>query len=306
MSRQGKVGTLPQEVLDKKQEVVNLRYVKGMKQQEIAKELGLRSQSYVAELLRMDIEDKIRDIGTFDPESTEYKAHLIDLVVFMRDTQHWNYKKIAELLGVDKYKVFEIIREYSKALGKNTAKIRYSLTNEEKKERNNDLVKLSQQGYSVTEIASKVYLSKQRVSSIFSDMGFVPIKGRNLSRMESNENTPELVKLVIDDCNVKLDEISKSLQQTKDQYAMYKYSTQKQVTQLRCTIMTLLISNKFQLVAEKKWFDEYVTLRKTLRTAWTAIKNAPKAATYEVLKDINEQINEFESSEYYKLNLGGK
>ena len=303
MSKQGKVSALPQDVLAKKDKVVELRYTHGMKQQDIAKQLGIRSQSYVAELLRLDIEDKVANLVEVNQDSPEYQERLVDLIVFMRDTQQWNYKKIAEVLGMDKYKIFEIIREYSKASGKNPSKIRYSLTNEEKKERNKDLVELSMKGYSVTEIASKVYLSKQRVSSIFSDMGYVPIKGRALVKMESNENTPELVKLVIDDCNVKLEEISKSLQATRDQFAMYKYTTQKQLTELRCNYMVTLLNSPYEVYSKPEIQQTYTTLRRILRSAWTNISKNKKGSTYGILKAVIEQIDAFESSSFYQTKV---
>lgn len=230
MAERGQIASvpkLPQKTVD---EVIRLYYHEGKKQTEIQKILKLRSSRVVAELLRRDMISRIKEYRKVDKNSTDYDKKTQDIIYFLKAYRKLSYTQIATALFMSVDEVYSIAANSIEGL-------RNSLSDKERRERNEEMVRLSkEEGLSVTEIGQKMGLSKQMVSRIFASIGYKPIRGTRNLKINS-KTLPELMDFVRTDCNAKLKEVTDKLREQKVKYTSLKQYTSRAMVELRCELV---------------------------------------------------------------------
>lgn len=288
MTKRGRLTTVPAKISAQKAEILEMYYDKGMKQQEIKVSVGASSVSEIAELLRTDMEDRIKVFKTLKDTSSGYEDKFIELVLFLRNQRKMTYQDISLKLDVDKVTIFNMIHS-------SNSKVRIAMTNEEKRERNELMKQMSIDGISLTEIGKRMGISKQMVSRIFAEIGYKPIRGTRFLKSRASKNTPELTKHVIEDCNGKLAELATELAKFKSKYTSSKQYTSKVIVELRCALVKEICKN----VTLDNW-DILQTQRKlllSLHKEWSADTN--EKAQFALVNETVELLKRTEKTTAY-------
>jgi hypothetical protein len=106
-------------------------------------------------------------------------------------------------------------------------------------------------------------LSKQMVSRIFTEMGYKPIRGTRKTQI-TQKNVPILNKIMQDDCNARLKEMSDEIRKVKSEAASARQYQNKVILELRCKLVKYMTP---QITEEDEAeYKEYRHLCKVIRT----------------------------------------
>lgn len=233
--------TVPANYLEFKEQVVELRYKKGKKQTEIARELGFPSKHAVSQILQAHEDDMIKSFkkAKLNPNTKKYVKELNIIVSFLREKRGYDYAKISKLLGLEKETMCKSIRTVDSGV-----KVRASSNNAERNKRIQQFIDMNlKEGLSVTEIAARVGLSKQRISAMFKKVGYEPQSGANLWSLRASMNAPDALKMALADYNRKIEGLNAKYTRVQIDFGNLKYHTSKVMTELRCDIVEMYLDN---------------------------------------------------------------
>ncbi len=294
MTVRGRLANIPKNIIDKKEEIVRLYYVDGIKQQEIKKRLGLTSVSVVAEVLRRDMIEKINNfkaINLNETKATDYEKKKIEIIKFLKNDRKMDYSSIAVALNLPRDQVFKVVSS-------ETSGLRNTLSQTEREIRNQEMKRLSlEEGLSLQEIGNRVGVSKQMVSRIFKELGYEPIRGTRKVKMKAT-GLPELTNLITNDFNAKLSEITEQLREVKSQYASSRQYSNKVILELRCLLLQSL--SEHLTIANFKDFQKQSKIIKSVYTQYTnTTTEDTRPPFYGMLQDTVQLVNNIERRKAY-------
>jgi len=287
MAVRGRLSQIPKEALKQEKEIIRLYYEKGIRQKEIKDKLKLTSVSVVAEVLRRDMITRVENFKKISPTSENYKKEVIEIIKFLKNHRKLDYSSIGALLEIPRDTIFKIISD-------ETSGLRNTLTGVERDDRNQEMLRLSQEeGLSVTEIGKRMGLSKQMVSRIFTDMGYKPIRGTRKVQI-TQKNIPILNKIMQEDCNARLKELRDELRRVKGDAASARQYSNRIIAELRCKLVK---ARQPQLeTLNKEDISDYKSQCRVLKKVYNQLiettGSIPKV--YGFLEDIKDIINEVE------------
>ena len=230
MTVRGRLAEIPKSAMKLEKQIMDLYYEKGIRQKDIKELLKLDSVSVVAEVLRRDMITRVENFKKIDPASEGYQEKAVEIIKFLKNYRKLDYSSIGTLLELPRDVVFRTIAD-------ETSGLRNTLTATEREDRNNEMLRLSQEEFlSVTEIGKKMGLSKQMVSRIFTEMGYKPIRGTRKIQIQQ-KNIPALNKIMQEDCNAKLKEMSDKLRQVRAEAASSRQYSNSIIIELRCKLV---------------------------------------------------------------------
>lgn len=286
----GRISVLPDNILEKSDSIVKLYYDEHLRQTQIKEVLGLGSTSQVAEVLRRDMTERVKAFKKLKKESPDYSTQLQNIVCFLKFDRKLGYTSISTMLEIPKEDLISLINH----LPQKTA--RRVLSMEERRERDNLMKKMALEGYTLQEIGIKVGVSKQRVSRIFTEMGFKPIKGTRQTKMKSTLSTSDINQLMMADFNAKLTEQSTKYRRLKMQYATLKAYHAEKMAELRCMLLEEIMANIS--VAN---FENYKLQRRLIKAIYNKYKETNKTGdVVRKVNDIVQKINNFEGTVAYQ------
>ena len=289
MTVRGRLSKIPSDTVTKKEEIIKMYYVDGVKQQEIKKQLSLSSVSVVAEVLRQDMLERINSfkaINLKEIKATDYDKKRIEIIKFLKNDRKMDYSSIAVALNIPREEVFKIVSS-------ETSGLRNTLSQAERDLRNNEMKRLSlEEGLSLKEIGKRVGVSKQMVSRIFKEMGYEPIRGTRKVKMKATA-FPELTSLITNDFNAKLSEITEQLREVKSQYASSRQYSNKVILELRCLLVQSL--SEHLTLANFKEFQKQSKIVKSIYSQYTnTTTDETRPPLYGMLVDTVQLINNIE------------
>lgn len=242
--------------------IINLRYTNLLCVEEIANKTGL-TESVIRGVLGQHSKSMIRQFANARSQYGSYCRTREDVIKFFRDQQQKSVNEIASLLGISTQEVLETIRDVSiMETGKKS-----SLTREEKRKRNEEMVRMNAEGgLSLAAIGARFNLSKQRVSDIFKQMNYKPITDKQVFEKDIEVFTPMMKKAVKEDFRNELKNRLTELDNLKQQFSMYKYNTGKLILDLRIKLMERFIQEK-----EITTFEDYITYKNLHRVLSTTL-----------------------------------
>lgn len=246
-------------------DIVLMRYGRLMNTREIAKLLNV-SEKHIHEALEIDTIERINALKAMPVDSPEYVTTRRGLIKFMRDSQNKDYGTIAKSLGITENLV---AKELNSPLKVENKVYKNKLNREEKRKRNNEIVRLNaEEGLTLEAIGTKFGISKQRVSDIMKSLGYVPLTGNKIRAIDKSVNKSVLSKKSIDTYNARIQEMGTEIRTLKQRNAMYKYNTGKVITDLRCSFLEFIINNW----EHDKPVQQYKNLVKALKAYNTSVK----------------------------------
>lgn len=237
---------------------------------EIVKMTKAESIRQVEEILEREKVQSIEAYKNTDKGSDVYQEVLVHVVKLLRNEYHLNYREIANELGESEYLIFDIIRRNAVSSGKNNNYVKGYFTREEKRMRNEDMIRLNREGKTFSEIGRIFYTSKQNVSQIFKEIGVKP-----LSEKEALTVGIKLPELSGADLNLKdkNKELQTKLGTTQKQFAMTKYHMNGIIQDLRVKYVTALAKLISNGVADEETIKEYkLTHQAIMRTYNNLVK----------------------------------
>lgn len=266
--------------LKMKKAVAEMYYKTNASQRDIAIELQLPSISVVAELLRQDYEDRV-SIYVEKAEPTEKET--LEIVQFLRSKRRMGYNQISQKLNIPEDQVTGILRKN----GYLQARIVY--TPEERDKRIKEIIKLnSEDGLTVTEIAKRLNLSKQRISTLMSSVGYKPQSKSTLWKLRTSKYTPQLVETAVNDANEKISTLYQKYDELQSKLASHKYWANQKILEQRIIVIEMYM--KFPSVEFKSAFDNNVRTISMLRSSMTPESNKK---LYAQLTDIIDRAKDF-------------
>lgn len=263
MTVRGRLAQLPKSASKQSKEIIKLYYEQGVRQKDIKEKLGLDSVAVVAEVLRRDMLVRVEKFKKLDPNSQGYQEKAVEIIKFLKNYRKLDYSSIGVILELPRETVFKIISD-------ETSGLRNTLTVTEREDRNNEMLRLSQEeGLSVTEIGKRMGLSKQMVSRIFTDMGYKPIRGTRKVQI-TQKSIPDFNKIMQADCNARLAELRDELRKVKSEAASARQAQQRISLELRCKLIQQICAHyesesahelKIQTGYIKKVYDSFVTTK---------------------------------------------
>lgn len=260
MTVRGRLAQLPKNAEKQGKEIIKLYYEQGVRQKDIKDKLGLDSISVVAEVLRRDMLVRVEKFKKLDPKAEGYQEKAVEIIKFLKNYRKLDYSSIGVILELPRDTVFKIISD-------ETSGLRNTLTTTEREDRNNEMLRLSQEeGLSVTEIGKRMGLSKQMVSRIFTDMGYKPIRGTRKVQI-TQKNIPVYNKIMQADCNARLAEMRDELRKVKSEAASARQAQQRISLELRCKLIRQICNHydeesahelKIQVNYVQKVYDSFI------------------------------------------------
>ena len=230
MTVRGRLSQIPKGVAKQEKEIMHMYYELGVKQKDIKEKLKLSSVAIVAEVLRRDAVTRVVAFKKLNPTSEGYQEKAVEIIKFLKNYRKCDYSTISTILELPRDTVFKIISD-------ETSGLRNTLTNSEREDRNNEMIRLSkEEGLSVTEIGKRMGLSKQMVSRIFTDLGYKPIRGTRKVQI-TQKHIPNLSQFIKDDCNAKLRELNDELRRVKGEAASVRQYNNRIIATLRCKLV---------------------------------------------------------------------
>ena len=230
MTVRGRLSQIPKGVAKQEKEIMHMYYELGVKQKDIKEKLKLSSVAIVAEVLRRDAVTRVEAFKKLNPTSEGYQEKAVEIIKFLKNYRKCDYSTISTILELPRDTVFKIISD-------ETSGLRNTLTNSEREDRNNEMIRLSkEEGLSVTEIGKRMGLSKQMVSRIFTDLGYKPIRGTRKVQI-TQKHIPNLSQFIKDDCNAKLRELNDELRRVKGEAASVRQYNNRIIATLRCKLV---------------------------------------------------------------------
>lgn len=247
---------------------------------EIMRMVGLDNPTQVAEVLDRD---KIACINAFkqvDKNSVNYREVLINAVRLLRTEYKMNYRQISEALGESEYIIFDIIRRNPVSLGC-SGYIKGVFTREEKRMRNEDMIRLNKEGKTLIEIGKIYFTSKQNVSAILKDIEYKPLSEKEALTV-GIETPVESVK--VQELEAQITELKNELVNARRQLAVAKYQMNGTILDLRIGYTGALMENINAGEPSDETVQQYKQLRHTLRRVYNALINGGAEETAEVEK----------------------
>lgn len=245
--------------------IVLMRYKQLMNTREIA-EILCKTEEFVHRALEIDTVDRINALKAMPLNSPEYLVARRTLIKFMRDCQNKDYGTIAKSLGITENLV---AKELKSPLEVENKVYKNKLNREEKRKRNNEIVRLNaQEGLTLEAIGARFGISKQRVSDIMKSLGYIPLTGNKIRAIDKSANKSVLSKKSIETYNQRIADMGTEIRTLKQRHAMYKYNTGKVITDLRCSFLETIINNW----EHDKPVQQYKNLTKALRAYNTTIQ----------------------------------
>ena len=265
----GKLSELPESTLLLEKDIVRMCYEENKSPKEIKEELNLGSVGQVNEVLRRDMLSRVKQFKKINKDSPDFYEARNEIINFLKFTRKLDYVTISEMLGIDRLSLFKIVSEITTCTSKN------ALTKEERRIRDNAMKSLALQGYSLQEIGNRAGISRQRVSRIFNEMGFKPIKGTRQIKMKSSLKQSELNKLMMKDFNDKLAEMNEKCISLRAQYGTLKIYHLERITEVRCKYLREIMKHPTLLN-----YEEYVNTRRLVRATYNKWKENNKSSKY--------------------------
>lgn len=244
----------------------------------------------VREVLDRDMTAVVTAFKEVPKSSPKYRDILINAVRLLRTEYNMNYRQIAEALGESEYVIFDVIRRNDVSRGTNGF-IRASFTREEKRMRNEDMLRLNQkEGKTLSEIGKIYFVSKQIISRIFKTLEYKPISETEalaVGREDTNINTNVL------NLTEEVEQLKKSLSDTKREASIARYHMNGQILDLRIALVTALSKN-LELIENPSddIVNQYNMLLRTLKRTQAALLKTGGEETIE-LKKISEALNTY-------------
>ena len=232
---------------------------------EIMKLTNAKNVQQVQDILDRDKEKCINAYKSTDKSSSTYQEVLLHSVKLLRTEYHLNYKEIAQDLNESQYLIFDIIRRNPVSSGKNNNYIKGYFTREEKRMRNEDMIRLNREGKTFAEIGRIFYTSKQNISQIFQEMGVKPLSEKEALSIGIEVSGAELS---LQDKNI---ELKNKLVNIQKQSAMAKYHMNGLVQNLRIRYVTVLAKLINSGVADDNDIKEYKLVHQALMRTHNAM-----------------------------------
>lgn len=237
---------------------------------EVMKLTGASSVQQVNDILEQDKEKVLRLFKDTPATSETYNEVLLHTVKYLRNNYHMNYREIAEAMGLSQYLVFDLIRRSPVSSGKHNNYVKGYFTREEKRMRNEDMIRMNKEGKTFAEIGRTFYVSKQNISQIFKEMKVKPISEKEALSVGVGylEVSPEDIELK--DKNKELKDKIINLQK---QLAMTRYYMNGQIHELRIKYITAIAKQIEKGIADSADIKEYKVIHQSLmRTYNTMVK----------------------------------
>ena len=237
---------------------------------EIVKLTGADSPQQVQDILDKSKEEIISAYKATSKLSDTYSEVLTHTLRILRNGYHMNYRELAQALDEDEYVIFDYIRRNPVSSGKHSNYVKGYFTREEKRMRNEDMVRLNREGKTFAEIGKIFYVSKQNISQIFKEIKVKPLSEKEaLSVGIDVEVTEE--ELALKDKNKVLSNKVCTLQK---HLAMTKYYMNGLIQDLRVKYILSLSKSIINGNADEEDIKEYKLLHQTvMRTYNTMVKS---------------------------------
>lgn len=259
------------------QEILHMRYTQFMNVANISQVLGI-PETDVREFLEADTRQRIKEFKNIPEDSVKYHSMLVEVVKFLRKDQQRSSDEISKLLDLPMPTVYGILHDLArKSPGKN-----YSLSRDEIRKRDNEILRLNaEDGYTLETIGKMYNLSKQRISDIMRGLGHVPLNGNKIKALDRGKNISILSRKSVDTYNQKLAELGKEVRTAKQKLNVYRSYANKAMLELRVKIVELILDNWEDF--KVKPVQLYLTETKYLRAALEKSKVNPNSYEYKLL-----------------------
>lgn len=280
--------------IDKKlsQDILFMRYKQLQNATTIANTLSIPEED-VRACIELDTKNRIKIFKDTSKTSKNYNLRKTDIINFLRNEQQRSCEEIAELLELSQSTIYTALNTSTAKTSKNQHRV--ALTREEKRKRNEEILRLNvEEGLTLEAIGKQYGLTKQRISDILRDMGHIPLTGNKIKALDKNKNKSILSKKSITTYNQKLEELGTELRITKQKLSLYKFYTTRQLIEVRCELMRCILLNW----EHNKPIGQYKTLAKTLRVNYNHYQKQgdTKSIEYQLLHEIVTKCDEFEES----------
>lgn len=253
---------------------------------EVMKLANADSIKQVQEILDKDKNESIAAYKNADKSSDTYSEVLIHVVRLLRNEYRMNYRDIAKALEENEYLIFDVIRRNKVTLGKNNNYIRGYFTREEKRMRNEDMLRLNREGKTFAEIGRIFYTSKQNVSQIFQDMGEKPLSEKQAISVGLDVPKGDSVEIMKLQSTVK--DLKEKLNAVQKQHAMTKYHMNGIIQDLRISYIKSL-ARELELNSENaEASEEYKKIHHTIMRTYNSLvkTNGTETAMFKKIEDI--------------------
>lgn len=251
---------------------------------EIVKLTGAESTQQVQDILERDKAEIISTFKATSKISDTYPEVLTQTLRTLRNGYHMNYREIAAAIDENEYIVFDYIRRNPISSGKHSNYVKGYFTREEKRMRNEDMVRLNREGKTFAEIGKIFYVSKQNISQIFKELNVKPLSEREAQTVGIDVEV-SAEDLVLKDKNKVLANKVETLQKN---LAMTKYHMNGIIHDLRVKYISSLAKVIANGNADEEDIKEYKLLHQTImRTYNTLVKsNVTETALFKQIEAI--------------------
>lgn len=252
---------------------------------EIVRLTKAESTKQVQEILDKERNQSVQAYKNMDKTSETYQQVLIHVVRLLRSEYHLNYKEIAEELNENEYLIFDVIRRNPVSSGKTKGFVRGYFTREEKRMRNEDMLRLNREGKTLAEIGRIFFTSKQNVSQIFQDMGVKPLSDKEALAVGVEPPAYSIKEMELES---KVKELQTKLLNTQKQYAMSKYHLNGIIQDLRIKNIKVLAQLIDSGQANEDIIKEYKLVHHTIMRTYNALvkTNGTDTAAFKKIDEV--------------------
>lgn len=275
------------------QKILDLHFGQEVLSHQIAKQLKTDKIWVIDEVIKDEETRRKNNLIKLISKGKSYQEDLISWVKYSRVVRKKAYYEIAQELGVDELKIYDIVffqKVTKKANGKYAEN---SFTRAELLYRNGKMTELNIAGKPLSEIADVYHLTRQRVSYIFQEIGYVPIATKSIKTMAHTKYLPHLNQIMTDEVKEQITNLKKEIRTTKQKAAVAKFHYNKVIMKLRCSYLIKMT---------KAWDEadrpDYIANRRTLVIIYNELTRDMSNYTseYQLIEETLRALAKFEKA----------
>lgn len=274
---------VPENVKKVLSDILIMRFEKFISVNVIITRLGLSNYSWaVKELIEDEWNKKVNAIKQLIHSGNPYKLELIEFVKLARDCYKMTYYELSSLLGISEMEVYDIIF-FNRVTKGSKSYLKGSYTREEKDYRSKDMIRMNQEGATLESIAAKYHITKQRISIILKEVGYVPVSTHTLKSITAGKYAKQLGDAASDELLNQVEALRKEVRVTKQRHAVAKYHYNKMLIGLRCKLVM-----QYMLHWSEEVRADYMTNRKVLKSIFKEVGESPQYT--KELQDVRDML----------------